>query len=67
MQVEVCEWKEKAALGLGRYKQNQQLEHLRTQQDELAEDRRTWAIVKQEQEREFRTKQEALAKLQVTQ
>ena len=62
----MCEWKEKAALGLGRYKQNQQLEHLRTQQDELVEDRRTWAIVKQEQEREFRTKQEALAKLQVT-
>ena len=62
----MCEWKEKAALGLGRYKQNQQLEHLRTQQDELVEDRRTWAIVKQEQEREFRTKQEALARLQVT-
>ena len=65
LQLEVSEWKEKAALGLGRYKHNQQLEQLRSQQEQLGEDRRSWAIKKQEQDKEFRTKSEALAKLQV--
>eukprot|EP00088_Acartia_fossae_P033899 TRINITY_DN3477_c0_g1_i9.p1 TRINITY_DN3477_c0_g1~~TRINITY_DN3477_c0_g1_i9.p1 ORF type:complete len:1159 (+),score=471.85 TRINITY_DN3477_c0_g1_i9:327-3803(+) len=66
LKVEVNEWKEKAALGLGRYKHNQQLEQLRTQQDQLTEERQVWATMKQEQERDFRTKQEQLAKLQAS-
>jgi len=66
LKLEVTEWKEKAALGLGRYKHNQQLEQLRSQQEQLSEDRRSWAIKKQEQDKEFRSKSEALAKLQAS-
>jgi len=64
LKVEVAECKERAALGWGRYKHNQQLEELRQLQEKLQDERRLWQQQKADQEKEFRQKQESMSKLQ---
>ena len=64
-QVELAECREKAALGWGRYKHNQQLEELRNLQEQLQEERRLWQDTKQEQQSDLQHKKETMAKLQV--
>lgn len=64
-QVELAECKERAALGWGRYKHNQQLQELRAAQDQLQEERRHWQALKEEQERDYKAKEESMVKLQV--
>ena len=65
IKVELSECKERAALGWGRYKHNQQLQELRAAQEQLQEERRRWEAAKEEQERDFRAKEETMSRLQV--
>ena len=60
--VELAECKERAALGWGRYKHNQQLEELRVKQEQLAVERRNWARHREEQERELAEKLETMSR-----
>ena len=62
--VELAECKDRAALGWGRYKHNQQLEELRIRQEQLAVERRSWARHREEQERELQEKMEAMMRNQ---
>ena len=62
--VELAECKERAALGWGRYKHNQQLEELRIKQEQMDYERRSWAKHKEEQERELTEKLEAMTRNQ---
>jgi len=62
--VELTECKERAALGWGRYKHNQQLEELRTLQEQLSQERRMWQAHKEEQEKDICDKQEVMNKMQ---
>lgn len=62
--VELTECKERAALGWGRYKHNQQLEELRTLQEQLSHERRMWQAHKEEQEKDICDKQEVMNKMQ---
>ena len=62
--VELAECKERAALGWGRYKHNQQLEELRIKQEQLAVERRSWAKHREEQEREMAEKLDNMTKVQ---
>lgn len=64
LRVELAECKERAALGWGRYKHNQQLEELRSLQEQLSRERREWAEQKAEQERQICDKTGELARLQ---
>jgi len=64
--VELAECKERAALGWGRYKHNQQLEELRVKQEQLAVEQRSWARQREEQEREMQEKMEAVRRDQAT-
>jgi len=66
LKVELAECKERAALGWGRYKHNQQLQELRAAQDQLQEERRHWQALKEEQERDYKAKEESMVKLQAT-
>jgi hypothetical protein len=67
VQVELAECREKAALGWGRYKHNQQLEELRNLQEQLQEERRLWQETRQEQQQDLHHKKETMARLQVRQ
>merc|ERR1711892_1531737 len=62
--VELTECKERAALGWGRYKHNQQLEELRTLQEQLSQERRMWQAHKEGQEKDICDKQEVMNKMQ---
>jgi predicted patatin/cPLA2 family phospholipase len=61
----LAECREKAALGWGRYKHNQQLEELRNLQEQLQEERRLWQETRQDQQNQLQHKKETMAKLQV--
>ena len=63
IKVELSECKERATLGYGRYKHNQQLEELRNLQEQLTSERRHWEQVKDEQEREMVEKSEQMTKM----
>jgi A-kinase anchor protein 13 len=60
--VELAECRERAALGWGRYKHNQQLEELRQAQEQLVAERRSWARHREEQERELTEKLDGMAR-----
>merc|ERR1719394_878893 len=64
IKVELSECKERATLGYGRYKHNQQLEELRNLQEQLTQERRVWQQSRDEQEREIGDKQEQMNKMQ---
>ena len=64
IKVELAECKERATLGYGRYKHNQQLEELRNLQEQLTRERREWQQHREEQDRDISDKQESMARMQ---
>lgn len=64
IKVELAECKERAALGWGRYKHNQQLEELRNLQEQLTQERRHWQVYRDEQDREISEAQDQMARMQ---
>ena len=63
IKVELHECKERATLGYGRYKHNQQLEELRNLQEQLSSERRSWQLFRDEQDRELADKQDTMNKM----
>ena len=64
IKVELAECKERAALGWGRYKHNQQLEELRNLQEQLSQERRHWQSYRDEQDREITEAQDQMGRMQ---
>ena len=64
IKVELSECKERAALGWGRYKHNQQLEELRNLQEQLTQERRHWQVYRDEQDREITEAQDQMSRMQ---
>merc|ERR1719195_1598688 len=58
IKVELHECKERATLGYGRYKHNQQLEELRNLQEQLSSERRSWQLFRDEQDRDLAEKRD---------
>merc|ERR1719297_453245 len=63
IKVELHECKERATLGYGRYKHNQQLEELRNLQEQLSSERRSWQLFRDEQDRELADKHDTMNKM----
>jgi len=64
IKVELSECKERATLGYGRYKHNQQLEELRNLQEQLTAERRSWEMHRDDMNRDMNDKQEQMNKMQ---
>ena len=65
LKSEVAEMKEKSRMSGGRYIQNQQLEELRTRQDNLTKEQNQWKLSKEKIEKDAKAEEEHMQEKRV--